>query len=74
MRTLYILLLFTLSDCASGPKITVCTVSAKYGKFYCYNEATGQSNDIPFVESDPYHFACLNSTDLMTLLNFCAAK
>lgn len=71
LRLLPILsLAFLLSDCKSGPKVTVCVSDPAAGGFDCYNEATNLGSFIPYSQSD--RFIALPPTDAQTVLNFCA--
>ncbi len=74
LRKLWPILLLglLLSNCAGGPKVTVCLSNPKMMGMNCFSETTGQPSFLPYMDTNK--FVCFNPTDAQTLLNFCGMQ
>jgi hypothetical protein len=66
---LLIPVILLITNCKSGPQITVCVSTPSINGFDCYNEATQQSSTVLYADSDKY--VAMSPGDAQALLNYC---
>lgn len=69
---LAISLVFSLTACGVGPKVTICVSDPSQKGFQCFDQRTNKSFFLVYDKSENY--IAMSPADTKTVLNYCKQK